>query len=94
MQKSRKKPGSVGLQDGGGRDQDSGLEGVRPEMGAEVPQVDGGLAGGRCQPVPVARRRPAAQVVRVEGEALDQLTNRHSSQYLTKSSWKIDLRHN
>ncbi len=85
MQKSRKKPGSlpekVGLQDGGGRDQDSGLEGVRPEMGAEVPQVDGGLAGGRCQPVPVARRRPAAQVVRVEGEALDQLTTRHSSQF-------------
>ncbi len=83
--KEEKKPGilpeKVGLQDGGGRDQNGGLEAVRSEVGAEVPQVDGGLAGGRGQPVPVARPRPAAQVVRVEGEALDQLTTRYSSQF-------------
>jgi len=35
--------------------------------------VDGVLAGRRGQPVPVARHRPAAQVVRVEGQTLDQL---------------------
>ncbi len=88
VQKSREKPGTlpekVGLQYGGGRDQEGGLEAVRPEVGAEVPQVDGGLAGGRGQPVAVARPRPAAQVVRVEGEALDQLTTRHSSQFINK----------
>jgi len=69
----------VSLQCGCGSDQDGGLAAGVPEQGAQVPEVDVVLAGGCGQPVGVAGPGAAAQVVRVESQALDQLNTTHSS---------------
>jgi hypothetical protein len=64
----------MGLQDSGGRDQYHGRVMIGCQQGAQVPNMDAVLTGRCGQPVRVAGRLAAAQVVRVEGQTLDQLT--------------------
>ena len=76
----------MGLQNSCWCDEDSGLLLLAAplQQAGQVPEVDVVLAGGRGQPVPVAARSTAAQVVRVECKALDQLIPTHYSGILEK----------
>ena len=76
----------MGLQNSCWCDEDSGLLLLAAplQQAGQVPEVDVILAGGRGQPVPVAARGTAAQVVRVECKALDQLIPTNYSGILEK----------